>query len=1015
MQLFLLTSASSRLVGHEVDRLSLLAFKAEITSDPLGILSSWNESLHLCEWQGIFCGRRHQRVTGLDLQSSRLQGRLSPHIGNLSFLRTFRLENNLFNHTIPQEIGRLFRLQMLSFDNNSFSGAIPSSISRCSNLQYLSLFGNTLSGKIPIEIGSLSKLQVLDLGTNDLSGEIPSAFSNLSSLEMLYVQQNILHGDIPSSLGQLKSLKYLALGTNNFSGTIPPSIYNLSSIKLISVLANRLHGTLPPGLGHTIFPNLESFSFHMNRFSGPIPITISNASNLSLFGISGNMFTGRVPSLARMSNLFRVEMDNNSLGNNEDGDLDFLSSLVNCTNLERLDISGNNFGGLLPDSISNLSTKLTVLKLGTNQIRGSIPVGIGNLVNLGVLDFKVNLLRGAIPSLIGNLIKLYDLLLNHNELSGALPSSLGNLTKLGRLNLMSNNLQGSIPPSLGQCRNLLALVLSQNNLTGPIPDEVISLSSLSQVLDLSSNRFTNSIPFGVGLLLQLASLDLSNNQLSGEIPNSIGNCISLESLHLEGNLLQGTIPEDWSSLRGIEDFDLSENNLSGQIPKDLQRLPFLLYLNLSFNNLEGEVPKEGAFRNTSTIALVGNTKFCGSVLELQLPACPVKGPEQRKIHSFNLEFIIALVVGCSLLFSFLSALYWRRKPKKKSPSAVSSINFLSKVSYETLYKATSGFIPCTLIGSGSFGSVYKGVLDKEENVVAIKVLNLQQKGASKSFMAECNALRNIRHRKLVKILTCCSSVDYNGNEFNSVVFEYMSNGSLEEWLHRENQSRSLNLHQRVNIAVDVASALYYLHDHCEQPIVHCDLKPSNVLLDNDMIAHVGDFGLARLISTTTHSSENQSSTVRIKGTIGYVAPEYAIGVEPSRQGDIYSYGILVLEMFTGRRPTEEMFEDGFNLHNFVKMAIPERVGQILDPALLATVENEVNYISGYNIEINAEEENINSEKLGKMSPYVSKCIVPILKIGLACSEESPKHRMNMQDVTRDLHHIQNAFIGVDIR
>ncbi|PQP96943.1 LRR receptor-like serine/threonine-protein kinase EFR [Prunus yedoensis var. nudiflora] len=226
-----------------------------------------------------------------------------------------------------------------------------------------------------------------------------------------------------------------------------------------------------------------------------------------------------------------------------------------------------------------------------------------------------------------------------------------------------------------------------------------------------------------------------------------------------------------------------------------------------------------------------------------------------------------------------------RKPEKISPSAVSSINFLSKVSYEALYNTTSGFISSILIGS-----------------------------------------------------------------------------------------------------VDVASALYYLHDHCEPPIIHCDLKPSNVLLDNDMIAHVGDFGLARLISTATHSSENQSSTVGIKGTNGYVAP--------------------------GRRPTGEMFKDDFSLHNFVKMAIPERVMQILDPALLATVEekappapateNEVNYISGYNIEIKAEEENINSEKLSKMIPYVSKCIVPILKIGLACSEESPKHRMNMQDVTRDL-------------
>ncbi|TQD75975.1 hypothetical protein C1H46_038508 [Malus baccata] len=135
-------------------------------------------------------------------------------------------------------------------------------------------------------------------------------------------------------------------------------------------------------------------------------------------------------------------------------------------------------------------------------------------------------------------------------------------------------------------------------------------------------------------------------------------------------------------------------------------------------------------------------------------------------------------------------------------------------------------------------------------------------------MAEYNALRNIRHRNLVKILTCCSSMDYNGNEFKALVFEYMSNGSLEQWLHRENQSRSLSLHLRLKIAVDVASALYHLHDHCEQPVIHCDLKLSNILLDDDMIAHVGDFGLARLISATVDSSLNQSSTVGITGTVG---------------------------------------------------------------------------------------------------------------------------------------------------
>ena len=192
-----------------------------------------------------------------------------------------------------------------------------------------------------------------------------------------------------------------------------------------------------------------------------------------------------------------------------------------------------------------------------------------------------------------------------------------------------------------------------------------------------------------------------------------------------------------------------------------------------------------------------------------------------------------------------------------------------------LYQATNGFSPSNLVGTGSFGSVYKGVLHPEERLVAIKVLNLQRKGASKSFMAKCNVLRNIRHRNLVKILTCCLIMDYSGNQFKALVFEFLTNGSLDTWLHlkidREDQSRVLSLLQRLNIAIDVSCALDYLHNHSVQPIIHSDLEPSNILLDNDMVAHVSDFGLARLVSTVTDSSQKQISTIGIKGSIGYVA------------------------------------------------------------------------------------------------------------------------------------------------
>ena len=195
-----------------------------------------------------------------------------------------------------------------------------------------------------------------------------------------------------------------------------------------------------------------------------------------------------------------------------------------------------------------------------------------------------------------------------------------------------------------------------------------------------------------------------------------------------------------------------------------------------------------------------------------------------------------------------------------------------------LHQVTNGFSLNNLFGFGSFGVVYKGVLEQDERLVAVKVLNLQKKGALKSFIVECNVLRNVWHRNLVKILTCCSSINYNGDEFKPLVFEFKTNGSLDMWLHpmvdSENQSKNLSFVQRLAIAMDVAFALNYLHNHCEQKIIHCDLKPSNILLDNEMIAHVSDFGLARLLTTTNDSSQKDTSTIELKGSIGYTAPGF---------------------------------------------------------------------------------------------------------------------------------------------
>ncbi|XP_021663665.2 probable LRR receptor-like serine/threonine-protein kinase At3g47570 [Hevea brasiliensis] len=262
-------------------------------------------------------------------------------------------------------------------------------------------------------------------------------------------------------------------------------------------------------------------------------------------------------------------------------------------------------------------------------------------------------------------------------------------------------------------------------------------------------------------------------------------------------------------------------------------------------------------------------------------------------------------------------------------------------------------------------------------------------------------------------------MDYKLNEFKALIFEFMGNGSLQKWLHPNTdgtkQSRNLNLLQRLNVAVDVASALQYLHEQCKNPVIHCGLKPNNVLLDDDMVAHVSDFGLARLISTANDSSQSMSSvstTTRMKGTIGYAPPEYGMGCPASKEGDAYSFGILVLEMFSGRSPIDEIFKDGLNLHSFVKAALPESLVQIMDPNLLTEEIEETNAARAATEE-EKEVSNINGN-LSKMSAKARSCVVSVLEIGIGCSAESPKERMSMEDVSRQLNLVRKTYLGISI-
>ncbi|XP_059658312.1 putative receptor-like protein kinase At3g47110 [Cornus florida] len=968
---------------NKTDRQALLAIKDQILEDPYRVLSSWNDSVHFCNWQGVTCSHRHQRVTILNLSSKNFVGSISPHIGNLTFLRGIYLQNNSFHGTIPPEIGRLSRLQQLWININSFQGEFPTNLTSCLNLRVINISKNNLGGKIPSKLGSLSNLFGLNLFMNHFTGNIPPSLGNLSALRILNLNKNNLEGSIPFEFGQLLNLQILQLSTNNLSGVVPIPLYNISSIIFFVLALNQLHGSLPPDLGLTL-PNLQQILLGINQFSGTIPPSLVNASRIISIDIFRNAFTGPVPmNLGSLLYLDWLDFGVNTLGTNQDNDLSFINSLVNRTNLRSLILSDNNFRCQLPNSIGNLSSKLTTLSVSNNSIYGIIPEGIGNLINLESLGLAENMFTGSIPRYIGKLSKLIQLFLPENNISGKIPTSIGNISRLSFLSISVDMLEGSIPVSLGDCKDLQALDLGYNRLTGQIPLQVLDLSSLSIVLVLRHNHLTGPLPPQVGNLKNLAVLDISGNKLSGEIPSTLGDCLVLQLLLMDGNLFEGTLPSSLKQLRGIDVLDLSRNNFSGEIPSFLGEFPFIQNLNLSYNSFEGVVPSEGVFMNTTVFSILGNNKLCGGIKALKLPECPAKFSDKKAELSGHglIIIVISITLSVALLIACVCAILCRtKKTKGRSYSDLQLGNWYPTLSYAELLQATNGFSTSNLIGQGRYGSVYKGILKLSEQEVAVKVLNLQQRGADKSFLAECETMKNIRHRNLLKIITSCSSICFKGNDFKALVFEFMPNGSLESWLHpnfsEQQNSKYLDLIARLNIAIDVASALDYLHHHCGRTIIHCDLKPSNVLLDKELCAHVGDFGLARSFLTTD---------------------EYGMGANVSTQGDVYSFGILLLEMFTGKNPTNSMFTNNLSPHNYAKTALPDRVMAITDSELR----------SGF-VAASIRTSQCNIVRL-------EECLVSIFQIGVICSAELASERMDIRDVLLELHMIRNLFLQKEER
>ncbi|XP_040966807.1 receptor kinase-like protein Xa21 [Gossypium hirsutum] len=911
----------------------------------------------------------------INLSSNKLSGSLPNDLcQHLPKLERLYLSWNELSGNIPSSMGKCSNLKSLSLSYNQFMGIIPRSIGNLTALQELYLGFNNLEGQIPEEIGNLLGLELLNIqAIKGLTGQIPTSIFNISSLKTIDLSNNSLSGKIPSSIAECYQLQNLSLVENQFSGLVPESIFNSTTLQEIDLYDNKLEGNLPP---ITNAPKLENLFLWGNKLSGNIPNSISNASMLKELDLSDNLFSGPIPkTLGNLRHLEWFQILNNNLirGSATDHEWTFLSSLANCRNLRFIEVSRNPLSGVLPTYIGNLSKSLQYFYASNCEIKGNIPMEIGNLSNMLDLDLGYNKLNGFIPTSIGGLRNLQGLDLYSNNLGGPISESLCGLERLYEMCLGLNKLHGSIPSCLGNISALRYLCLGSNKLSSTIPSTLWNLKDILEI-DLSSNHLHNSHAIDVGNLRSLLKVNLSRNVLTGDILSTFGGLQTLVSLDLSNNILYGHIPESFDELISLEFLDLCNNNLSGVIPKSLEKLLYLKYFNVSFNRLEGEIPTEGCFSNFSSTSFMKNSALCGPP-RLLVPPCKNdirKNSQMAILHALRYGLPTIGIVIVLIVLTIMYRRYQSRSTTLPIKDDLLSLKTLRRISHAELSRATNGFEESNMLGSGSFGYVYKGRLS-DGMEVAIKVFNLQTEEAFRSFDNECDAIRNIVHRNIVKVITCCSSVD-----FKALVLDYMPNGNLEKWLHSENYF--LDIIQRVDIMIDVAVAIEHLHNGHPTPIIHCDIKPSNILLDEDMVAHVGDFGIAKLLG----EGEVMKQTMTL-ATIGYMAPEFGSAGIVSIKSDVYSYGIVLIETFTKKKPTDNFFVEEETIRHWMESSLPKGAIEIADVDLLRR-EDEYFVVK-------------------------ANCISFIMELALNCSAKLPEERKDMKDVVVELKKIKQRLLN----
>ncbi|KAF8402559.1 hypothetical protein HHK36_010645 [Tetracentron sinense] len=698
---------------------------------------------------------------------------------------------------------------------------------------------------------------------------------------------------------------------------------------------------------------------------GRISENIGQLQSLRKLSLHDNVIGGMVPmSLGFLPNLRGVHLFNNKLSGS-------IPPLIgSCPLLQTLDLSNNSLTGTIPASLAN-STRLYKLNLSFNAFSGSIPVSLSRSPSLTFLALQYNNLSSSIPDTWGgteekNVYQLQSLTLDHNFISGAIPISLSRLGRLEEISLSHNHINGIIPNEIGRLSRLQILDFSNNAIDGSFPASLSNLSSLV-ILNLEGNGLDSQISETMDRLQNLSVLNLRRNQFKGQIPATVGNISSLTQL------------------------DLSQNDLTGDIPASLADLPNLNSFNVSYNNLSGSVPFLLSKKFNSS-SFVGNLQLCGYSVSTpcgtsQIPPPPSKH-RRRKLSTKDIILIAsgALLAVLLLLCCILLCCLIRKRAASKTngqtagraatagrgekgaPVIGTEVESSGEaggklVHFDGPFVFTSDDLLCAtaeIMGKSTYGTVYKATLE-DGNQVAVKRLREKIAKNQREFEVEVNVLGNIRHSNLLALRAF-----YLGPKGEKLlVFDFMPKGSLSAFLHARGPDTTIDWPTRMNIAMGTARGLCYLH--ANENIIHGNLTSGNILLDEQTNAKISDFGLSRLMTAAANSN-----VIATAGALGYRAPELSKLKKANTKTDVYSLGVIILELLTGKSPGE--------------VDLPQWVASIVKEEWT----NEV-----FDLDLMRDESNTTGDEL-----------LNTLKLALHCVDPSPAARPEVQQVLQQLEEIK---------